>query len=126
MSEQDPQIKIEVETQFLPDHVPEKPDNYAFAYRIVIRNLSSESVKLLNRYWLITDANGKKTEVSGPGVVGEQPDIPAGKSYRYTSGAILETPMGTMEGHYEMERKDGSLFKAPIGVFSLAIPNLIN
>ena len=126
MNEQTPHIKIEVETQYLPDHVPEKPDSYAFAYRIVIRNLGDEKVKLLNRYWLITDANGKKTEVQGPGVVGEQPEIPAGKSYRYTSGAILETPMGTMEGHYEMERNDGSLFKAPIDVFSLAIPNLIN
>lgn len=126
MSDQTPHIKIEVETQYLPDHVPDKPDAYAFAYRIVIRNLSSETVKLLNRYWLITDADGNKKEVSGPGVVGEQPEILAGKSYRYTSGAILDTPMGTMEGHYEMARKDGSLFKAPIDVFSLAIPNLIN
>lgn len=121
-----PLIKIDVETQYLKDKLPPEEQKFVFAYRIAIRNLSDQRVKLLNRFWLITDGNGKKTEVQGPGVVGEQPIIEAGKSYRYTSGAILETPVGTMEGHYEMEDSMGQTFKANIEVFGLAVPNLVN
>jgi ApaG protein len=121
-----PEIDIKVKTQYLPDHVPEDHEKFAFAYKIAIRNNSDEQVQLINRYWLITDANGKKTEVKGPGVIGEQPIIPAGESYQYTSGAILNTPVGTMEGYYEMQCSDGNLFEAPIPVFGLAVPNVIN
>lgn len=119
-------IRIDVQTRYLEDRLPEEENKYAFAYRVAISNLGDSPVKLVNRYWLITDGNGKKTEVQGPGVVGEQPVIEAGKSFRYTSGAILETPVGTMEGHYEMEEDDGTLFKAPIDVFGLAVPNALN
>ena len=81
---------------------------------------------MLRRYWSITDANGKHTEVRGDGVVGEQPELEPGSSYTYTSGAVLETPVGTMQGHYEMQTKDGSLFEAPIPLFRLAVPNVLN
>ncbi|MFT4993100.1 MAG: ApaG protein [Paraglaciecola sp.] len=121
-----PQIKIDVLTQYLKNRLPQEDSKYAFAYKIAIHNNSREQVQLINRYWLITDANGKKTEVSGPGVIGQQPVIEAGKSYQYTSGAILDTPVGTMQGHYEMQGSDGHLFQAAIDVFSLAVPNVIN
>jgi len=80
----------------------------------------------MNRYWLITDANGKKTEVQGPGVVGEQPSITPNESYSYTSGCILETELGTMEGHYEFSDSNEALFKQPIPVFRLSVPNIIH
>lgn len=121
-----PSVKVQVNTQYLEGKIPPEENKFAFAYRIEIKNESDEKVKLLNRYWLITNADGEKTEVRGPGVVGEQPEIAAGQSYQYTSGAILETPVGTMEGYYEMENSEGVLFKVPIDVFSLAVPNLIN
>ncbi|MCC2617816.1 Co2+/Mg2+ efflux protein ApaG [Aestuariibacter halophilus] len=120
------QIQIDVETQYLADRLPKEEDKFAFAYHIAIHNHGADAVTLLNRYWLITDGNGKKTEVKGPGVVGEQPTIKAGESYRYTSGAILDTPFGTMEGYYEMKDGSGDLFRAAIPVFGLSTPNLIN
>jgi ApaG protein len=126
MSGQNLPIKINVKTQYLQDRIDPQENKYAFAYRIDIRNLSDQKVKLLNRYWLITDGNGKKTEVQGEGVVGEQPLIEPGKSYQYTSGAILDTPVGRMQGHYELEDAGGNLFKAPIDIFGLAVPNSLN
>lgn len=122
----EPLILVHVATRHLPDHDTEKPGQYAFAYQVTISNQSQQAVQLLSRYWLITDANGKTTEVSGDGVVGKQPVIQAGDDYQYTSGAILETPVGSMQGYYEMERADGTLFRANIDVFRLAVPNLIN
>lgn len=121
-----PTIKIEVETQFLEGRIPDEEQKFAFAYKVTIINQDKQQVRLLNRYWLITDGNGKKNEVRGPGVVGEQPLIEAGKSFQYTSGAILDTPVGTMEGYYEMEDETGKTFKARINVFSLSVPNLVN
>jgi len=90
------------------------------------KNHSVETVQLLKRYWLITDANGKETEVHGDGVVGEQPQLAPGSSYSYTSGAVLETPVGTMQGHYEMTSQSQLSFKAAIPLFRLAIPNILN
>jgi ApaG protein len=121
-----PQMQIDVETEYLDDHLPETENKFAFAYKIAIRNLGTESVQLINRYWLITDGNGKKTEVHGPGVVGKQPIIGPGKCHRYVSAAILDTPVGSMQGHYEMRDFKGQMFEAPIAVFRLAVPNLIN
>lgn len=122
----EPLILIQVATRHLPDHATEKPDQHAFAYQITISNKSQQAVQLLSRYWLITDANGKTTEVSGEGVVGKQPVIAPGDDYQYTSGAILDTPVGSMQGYYEMESADGTPFRANIDVFRLAVPNLIN
>lgn len=112
---------VYVESQSLPDE-----ERYVFAYTITVRNLGRSTVQLLGRYWLITNANGRQTEVQGEGVVGEQPVIEPGGEFQYTSGAILETPLGTMEGHYEMIDHQGKSFRIAIPVFRLAIPTLIH
>ena len=106
-------VDITVDTQYLKNQIPDK-DKYAFAYKIAIHNSGQQSVQLINRYWLITDGNGKKTEVQGAGVIGEQPHIKPGDSFQYTSGAILDTPVGTMQGYYEMQDDDGERFNAAI------------
>jgi len=118
-------VDITVETQFLKNQIPDK-DKYAFAYRIAIHNNGQQAVQLINRYWLITDGNGKKTEVQGAGVIGEQPHIQPSDSFQYTSGAVLDTPVGTMQGYYEMQREDGERFQAAINIFRLAVPNILN
>ena len=119
-------IDITVETRFIQEQSDASANRFVFAYTIHISNSGDADVQLLNRYWLITDANGKKTEVQGPGVVGEQPSIGCDDSYTYTSGCILETELGTMEGHYEFKQSDGELFKQPIPVFRLSVPNIIH
>lgn len=119
-------ISIEVETTYLEDQLPEEPHKFVFSYKVAIKNNGPETVQLLNRYWLITDGNGNKSEVQGQGVVGKQPYIEPGKTFFYASGAVLETPVNTMQGYYEMQRLDSSLFRAAIPVFSLAVPNSIN
>jgi ApaG protein len=110
-----------IEAQSLPDE-----ERFVFAYTMTIRNLGRERVQLLGRYWLITNANGKHTEVQGEGVIGEQPVILTGSEYQYTSGAVLETPLGTMEGHYNMIDHLGQPFQIIIPAFRLAIPSLIH
>lgn len=119
-------VSIKVASQYLPDQRDEGAEKYAFAYKIAIYNGGKDTVQLLNRYWLITDGNGKKTEVTGVGVVGEQPLIKAGHSFVYTSGAVLDTPVGSMQGYYQMQTEQGELFEAPITAFRLAVPNIIN
>jgi len=119
------EVDISVQTQYLKNQIPDK-DKYVFAYKITVHNNSQQSVQLINRYWLITDGNGKKTEVQGAGVIGEQPHIQPDDSFQYTSGAVLDTPVGTMQGYYEMQREDGEMFQAPINVFGLAVPNVLN
>ncbi|TDF38159.1 Co2+/Mg2+ efflux protein ApaG [Alteromonadaceae bacterium M269] len=122
----EPSVLITVETEYLPENTSSKEDKYAFAYCVSITNNGSSSIQLLSRYWLITDANGHKSEVYGDGVVGEQPHIKPGQKYRYVSGAMIDTPVGTMEGYYEMKNIDGSIFKSPIEVFSLFVPGSIH
>lgn len=119
-------VPVQVETYYIPAQSDAAAERFVFAYTITIRNESASRVKLLRRYWSITDANGKHTEVRGDGVVGEQPELAPGESYTYTSGAVLETPVGTMQGHYEMQAADGTEFEAPIAVFRLAVPNVLN
>ena len=112
---------IYVETQSIPDE-----ERFVFAYTVTIRNLGRSNVQLIGRYWLITNSNGRQTEVQGEGVIGEQPLILPGNEFQYTSGAVLETPLGTMEGHYEMVDHLGQSFRTVIPVFRLAIPALIH
>lgn len=119
-------ICIKVQTQYLEDHFPQADDKFAFAYRVNIINNGEEDVQLLRRYWLITDGNGEKSEVAGDGVIGEQPTIESGRSFEYTSGAILDTPVGTMEGYYEFIDGTGNTFRAPIAVFTLAVSSMVN
>ena len=115
-------IDIDVETQYLPNQSSPTEKRFVFAYTITINNQGDEAVQLLRRHWLITDGNEDIQEVEGEGVVGEQPLIAPGASYRYTSGAILETSTGTMEGSYLMRSASGTTFDAPIALFPLIHP----
>jgi ApaG protein len=119
-------IEVGVETAYVDEQSDPQADRYVFAYTITISNTGQTPAKLLNRHWLITDANGKIQEVRGQGVVGEQPYLRPGEVFRYTSGTVLETPVGTMEGEYEMLADDGQSFLAPVGRFSLAVPRVLH
>ena len=119
-------VKVSVETFYVEEQSQPELDKFVFAYSVTIKNHSLCSAKLLSRYWLITDANGKEVEVQGEGVVGETPDIAPGESYKYTSGAIIDTPVGTMQGHYTLRNEFGAEFEAPINVFRLACPNILH
>ena len=120
------QIDIDVVTDYISEQSDPTVDRYVFAYTITINNRGAIPAKLLNRHWLITDANGKVQEVRGEGVVGEQPHLNPGEHFEYTSGAVLETPIGVMEGEYEMVTDEGDTFLAPIDRFSLAIPRTLH
>jgi len=119
-------IRIEVETNYLEDQSEPRELRYVFAYTITIRNEGRVPARLLSRRWLITDANGKVQEVRGEGVVGEQPHLQPGQGFQYSSGAVLETPVGAMEGSYTMRADDGQEFDAPIAAFRLAMPGLLH
>jgi len=119
-------IHIDVDTAFLNDQSDPSDARYVFAYTITIRNRGRLPAQLLTRRWVITDANGKVQQVEGEGVVGEQPRILPGKSHRYSSGAVLETPVGTMEGSYGMVDDEGISFDASIPVFRLTVPGILN
>lgn len=119
-------VCVQVQSFYVESQSAPEEDRYVFAYTITIRNLGRESVQLLSRYWLITNGNGRKTEVQGDGVVGEQPHIAPGDEFQYTSGAVLETPMGTMQGHYVMIDAQGEQFHVDIPVFRLAVPSRIH
>ncbi len=120
------EISIHVATQYVDDQSEPDIDRYVFAYTITIENLSEFPAQLLSRHWVITDANGKVQEVSGDGVVGEQPRLAPGETYRYSSGAVLETPVGAMQGRYLMQADDGFDFYAPIPPFTLAVPGMLH
>jgi ApaG protein len=119
-------IQIDVETRFLPDQSDTDENRYVFAYTITIHNNGSLPAQLLSRRWLITDATGQTQEVTGDGVVGEQPIIRPGNFHRYSSFSVIETPVGTMEGSYAMVDKEGQAFDAAIPVFRLAVPGIVN
>lgn len=119
-------IQVEVETAYLPDQSDPAVPRYVFAYTITIRNNGRVPATLLTRHWVITDSNGKVREVAGQGVVGEQPRIAPGQAHRYSSGAVIETPVGTMEGSYGMVDENGVSFPASIPAFRLAIPGILH
>lgn len=119
-------LEISVATQFLDEQSDPDGDRYVFAYTIRIRNLGRLPAQLLDRHWVITDGNGKVEEVRGEGVVGEQPRLEPGEAFTYTSGAVLETAVGTMQGSYHMSGDDGTEFDAPIPAFTLAVPRTLH
>jgi len=96
---------------------------YFWAYYVTIENQGRETIQLLSRHWMITNARGELTEVKGPGVVGEQPVLNPGESFQYTSGAPLNTTSGPMGGDYQMESESGERFDIEIPTFSLDCPN---
>ena len=119
-------IRVDVDTSYREDQSDPKERRYVFSYTITIRNEGSVPARLLTRHWIITDSNGKVQEVRGEGVVGEQPYLKPGQGFRYSSGAVLETPVGAMEGSYQMVADDGEQFDAPIAAFRLAMPGLLH
>lgn len=123
---QDYDIRIAVEPKFIPEQSLPERNRYAFSYTITIHNAGAATVQLLSRYWRITDGNGKVEEVRGDGVVGRQPHLKPGQGFRYTSGTLLETPVGTMEGRYHMVAADGVQFDAMIPLFSLRMPHALH
>ncbi|RLV58450.1 Co2+/Mg2+ efflux protein ApaG [Parashewanella curva] len=126
MSESESPIRVEVSTEYIDDQSSPDEDKYVFAYTITIINLSDKKATLKNRHWIITDGNGKQTEVQGDGVVGETPTIPPNSAYQYTSGTLLDTPLGFMEGFYGMVTEDNKDFRAPIPMFRLAAPGTLH
>jgi ApaG protein len=119
-------IRVDVSTNYVEDQSNPGEGRFVFSYTITIRNVGSKPARLVTRHWLITDANGKVQEVVGEGVVGEQPHLQPGQGFRYSSGAILETPVGSMQGRYRMVADDGEQFDAPIAPFRLAMPGVLH
>jgi ApaG protein len=116
-------IAVSVEPTYLEERSSPESLQYLWAYRVIIENQGQETVQLLSRHWMITNARGELTEVKGPGVVGEQPILKPGQRFEYTSGAPLDTPSGMMGGAYQMESEYGERFNIEIPTFSLDRPN---
>lgn len=119
-------IDVAVVSRYLDDQSTPAEHRYVFAYTIRIRNCGQVPAQLLARHWVITDANGKVEEVRGDGVVGEQPWLRPGEQFEYTSGAVLETNVGTMRGSYLWLADDGTRFEATIPQFTLSIPRTLH
>jgi ApaG protein len=117
------EIAVSVIPTYLEAQSSPGNSQYFWAYRVIIENLGHETVQLLSRHWMITNARGEFTEVKGEGVVGEQPVLKPGETYEYTSGAPLNTTSGMMGGAYQMETEDGERFDIEIPTFSLDSPN---
>ena len=125
-SELEAKVKVIVQVNYLKRESDPSANSYAYAYTVTINNNSGRWCQLLNRHWIITDAEGRTEEVQGEGVVGEQPKLGAGEMFRYSSYAVIETPIGSMHGHYEFQDEEGSRFLVPIPAFSLAQTALVH
>jgi ApaG protein len=126
MAQKQYDISISSKTSYIPEQSSPDGMRFVFAYTITITNNGLMAATLLRRHWVITDANGKVQEVRGDGVIGEQPYILPGESHQYSSASVIETPVGCMQGKYEMIADDGVEFDAPIPVFNLSIPNVLH
>ncbi|TPQ24261.1 Co2+/Mg2+ efflux protein ApaG [Methylomonas sp. EFPC3] len=125
MSEKN-KVLVEAQPYYVEAQSSPEQNRYVFAYTVTITNVGSTPAKLLTRHWLITDANGKVQEVNGEGVVGEHPHLNPGDSFRYTSAAMIETPVGVMQGKYQMQADTGENFNAAIPKFTLSIPRTLH
>ncbi len=123
---QQPKISVKVVSSFIETQSDVEQGRYVFTYTVTIQNVGTIPAKLLTRHWIITDSNGKVQEVRGEGVVGKQPYLRPGEGFQYTSGTMLETPVGTMQGSYQMVGDDGSLFDAEIKPFTLSMPRVLH
>jgi ApaG protein len=119
-------IEVAVEVQYLQQESALDAERYVFAYTITISNLGSVPSQLLNRHWIITDGRGDVQEVEGPGVIGQQPWLGPGEQFTYSSGAVLKTPVGTMQGSYEFRTDSDERFDVPIEIFSLSVANMVH
>lgn len=121
-----PRISVHVEADYVAEQSSADESRFIFAYTVTIRNDGPIAAKLMTRHWIITDADGNESHVRGDGVVGEQPHLRPGEGFRYTSGAMIETPVGSMRGSYQMVDDAGEAFDAPIPAFTLAVPGALN
>jgi ApaG protein len=119
-------IRINVKTEYLASESDDDAGRYVFAYTITVENHGSLPAKLLSRHWIITDAESRIQEVKGEGVIGEQPLLNHGESFSYTSGTMIETPVGSMQGSYQMIADDEHKFDAVIAPFTLAMPGMLH
>ena len=119
-------IRVHVKTEYLPSESDEDKNRFVFAYTISVENHGVQAAKLLSRHWIITDAENRVQEVKGKGVIGEQPHLKEGESFSYTSGTMIETQVGSMQGSYQMIADDGHKFDAEIKPFTLAIPGVLH
>lgn len=119
-------IQVDVDTAYISEQSMPEKQRFVFAYTITIQNLGNIAARLLTRHWVITDANGKTQEVRGEGVVGEQPYLMPGEGFQYTSGTLLETSFGSMQGSYQMLADDGTRFDAMIPSFTLSVPYILH
>lgn len=126
MTNSEHEIRVQVASDFLPDQSEPANRRYVFAYTITLENIGKIGAQLLTRHWIITDADGEVREVHGEGVIGETPYLKPGGGFRYTSGAVLTTPVGTMQGSYQWIGDDGVPFDAPIPLFRLAVPGVLH
>jgi ApaG protein len=116
-------VRVHVESKYAPNQSRPSHNQWFFLYTVTISNEGSETVQLLTRHWLITDAIGRVEEIRGPGVVGKQPTLEPGGSFEYTSGCQLGTAFGVMEGTYQMALESGEQFDAKIAPFTLSEPH---
>ena len=126
MSEEHSGIRIRINTRYLPEQSLPQYKKFVFSYTITIHNEGDQTAQLISRRWKITDANGAIQEVAGIGVVGEQPILAPGEEYTYTSGTVLETETGTMEGAYQMRADSDELFDVAIPAFTLIPPHRLH
>ena len=119
-------INVQVETAYVSEHSEPDEDRFVFAYTITLVNRGSVTAQLISRHWFITDADNRTEEGEGEGFVGEQPVLKPGEGFRYTSGAVIETPVGTMHGTYQMVAEDGQTFDATIPRFVLSAPRTLH
>ena len=119
-------VRVEVESQYAPEHSQPFQNHWFFYYTVRITNEGDETVQLLSRHWIVTDASGRVEEVRGPGVVGEQPVLAPGESFQYTSGSALKTSTGVMRGTYQMVTEGGEHFDVEIAPFALHEPYTVH
>jgi len=119
-------IQVSVQSYYIKEQSEPDAQHYVFAYKVNIKNKGSVAAKLLSRHWIITDAEGNTQEVTGEGVIGEQPHLGPGDTFEYTSGTQMETPIGSMHGSYQMIADDGVTFDADIPAFTLAFPRALH
>ncbi len=119
-------ISIDVQVQYIETQSIPNDDRYVFSYTVNILNKGTEAAQLISRHWIITDAEGQTQEVKGSGVVGEHPYLKPGEHFTYTSGTIMHTPVGSMQGSYQMKAGDGQMFDADIPPFTLSKPRFLH
>jgi len=120
------ECRVTVEVTFIPEQSDVENNSYAFAYHVTIANTGNIAAQLISRHWIVTEANGEQREIKGLGVVGAQPLLAPGESYDYSSGTVVNTPLGEMRGTYQMVAEDGMQFDAIIPAFSLSMPRILH